>query len=193
MDDGRDEPDRPERGFVVTWRPRRTGQLTVRAVSAGPVPKTASAATSPPDATSEATLLVYRQVIATWYGPGFYGQHTACGETMTRWIVGVADRTLPCGTPVSVSYDGQTLVVPVIDRGPYGGNGATLDLTHAAAVELGMTETVPVGMIALSGPPLAPTNFYPAGSAPSGATGSTGASGATGPTVFDGGATAPSG
>ncbi len=179
----------PGGGFVVSWRPRRTGQLTVRAVSAGPAPKTASAATSPPDATSEATLLVYRQVIATWYGPGFYGQHTACGETMTRWIVGVADRTLPCGTPVSVSYNGHTAVVPVIDRGPYGGNGATLDLTHGAALELGITETVPVGMITLAGPPLAPTDFYPAGTP----TGSTGASGATGSTTFAGGATAPAG
>ena len=66
-------------------------------------------------------------------------------------IVGVADRTLPCGTPVSVSYDGRPLTLPVIDRGPYG-SGATLDLTQRAAQELGVTETVPVGMLALERP-----------------------------------------
>jgi len=36
----------------------------------------------------------------TWYGPGFYGNRTACGQRYTRHIVGVAHRTLPCGTLV---------------------------------------------------------------------------------------------
>ena len=94
-------------------------------------------------ATPQATLAVYKQILATWYGPGFYGNRTACGEKLTRYIVGLADRTLPCGTPVSLSYNGRTLTLPVIDRGPYA-NGATIDLTHAAAQELGVTQTVPV-------------------------------------------------
>ena len=102
-------------------------------------------------------------------------------------IVGLADRTLPCGTPVSLSYNGQTLIVPVIDRGPYA-NGATIDLTHAAAQELGVTQTVTVGMLALSGPLIAPTDWFgPAGSG----TGATGTTGSTG-TSIAGGATAPS-
>ena len=42
--------------------------------------------------------------IATWFGPGFYGKKTACGQTLTPAIVGVANRTLPCGTLVKVSY-----------------------------------------------------------------------------------------
>jgi rare lipoprotein A len=172
--------------YVLSWRARRAGQLLLRVVSGG-----ATAADAPADAvvaTPEAALSVYRHVIATWYGPGFYGRHTACGEIMSRTIVGVADRTLPCGTPVSVTYNGETLVIPVIDRGPYSG-AATLDLTHAAAVELGITETVPVGMLALHGPALAPVNWSPPGAAPkSGATGSTGVAG---PTSTAGGATAP--
>ena len=45
--------------------------------------------------------------IATWFGPGFYGQKTACGQTLTPAVVGVANRTLPCGTLVQVSYRGQ--------------------------------------------------------------------------------------
>jgi rare lipoprotein A (peptidoglycan hydrolase) len=79
--------------------------------------------------------------IATWFGPGFYGQKTACGQTMSPGIVGVASRTLPCGTLVLVNYKGHRLTVPVIDRGPYG-NGATWDLTWGAASALTITETV---------------------------------------------------
>jgi rare lipoprotein A (peptidoglycan hydrolase) len=79
--------------------------------------------------------------IATWFGPGFYGQQTACGQTMSPVIVGVASRTLPCGTLVLVNYKGHRLTVPVIDRGPYA-NGATWDLTWGAASALTISETV---------------------------------------------------
>jgi rare lipoprotein A len=80
--------------------------------------------------------------IATWFGPGFYGQKTACGQTMSPAIVGVASRTLPCGTLVLVNYRGHRLTVPVIDRGPYANNGAMWDLTWGAASALTITETV---------------------------------------------------
>lgn len=56
----------------------------------------------------------------TWYGPGFYGNRTACGQRYTRWIVGVAHRTLPCGTMVKFRWHGKVRKAPVIDRGPYG-------------------------------------------------------------------------
>jgi len=79
--------------------------------------------------------------IATWFGPGFYGKQTACGQTLTPAVVGVANRTLPCGTLVSVTYDGHSLTVPVLDRGPYG-HRASWDLTSGAAQALGITETV---------------------------------------------------
>jgi rare lipoprotein A (peptidoglycan hydrolase) len=80
--------------------------------------------------------------IATWFGPGFYGQKTACGQTMTPVVVGVASRTLPCGTLVLVNYRGHKLTVPVIDRGPYAHNGATWDLTWGAASALTIKDTV---------------------------------------------------
>src|SRR5271157_258881 len=63
--------------------------------------------------------VVHKTGIATWFGPGFYGKKTACGQTMTPALVGVANRTLPCGTLVKVSYHGHLLTLPVIDRGPY--------------------------------------------------------------------------
>jgi len=82
--------------------------------------------------------------IATWFGPGFYGQTTACGQTLTPAVVGVANRTLPCGTLVRVSYRGRRLTVPVIDRGPYA-NGADWDLTSEAARTLGLKDSVRIG------------------------------------------------
>jgi hypothetical protein len=57
----------------------------------------------------------------SWYGPGFYDSGTACGQTYTRSIMGVAHRTLPCGTLVTFRNpaNGRQVTVPVIDRGPY--------------------------------------------------------------------------
>ena len=64
----------------------------------------------------------------SWYGPGFFGNGTACGQTLTRELVGVAHRTLPCGTMVTFRYNGKTVSAPVIDRGPYVA-GRTWDLS----------------------------------------------------------------
>jgi rare lipoprotein A (peptidoglycan hydrolase) len=71
----------------------------------------------------------------SWYGPRFYGNGTACGPTLTKTLVGVAHRTLPCGTLVTFRYKGRTLTVPVVDRGPYVA-GRTWDLTHGACAIL---------------------------------------------------------
>jgi Lytic transglycolase len=67
----------------------------------------------------------------SWYGPGFYGQHTACGQILTETLRGVANRTLPCGTLVTFRNpnNGLTITVPVVDRGPYVA-GREWDLTH---------------------------------------------------------------
>ena len=74
-------------------------------------------------------LSIYRRGEATWYGPGFYGNQTACGQTLRRKTLGVAHRRLPCGTKVDFLYKGRTITVRVIDRGPYG--EADWDLTNA--------------------------------------------------------------
>ncbi len=95
--------------------------------------------------------------IATWFGPGFYGQKTACGQTLTPEVVGVANRTLPCGTLVKVSYKGHSLTVPVLDRGPYSHIGAQWDLTAGAAVALDITETVRIGTRVVGVMPNTPT------------------------------------
>ena len=71
----------------------------------------------------------------SWYGPRLYGNGTACGQTLTKTLVGVAHRTLPCGTLVTFRYKGTTLTVPVIDRGPYV-SGRSWDLSHGACAIL---------------------------------------------------------
>lgn len=74
----------------------------------------------------------------SWYGPGFYGQRTACGYAMTQSLRGVASRTLPCGTRVTFRNpaNGRTITVPVVDRGPYV-SGRQWDLTGGLCLALG--------------------------------------------------------
>jgi rare lipoprotein A len=124
--------------FVARWRARETGQFQLRAVVRGGA---SSAAVSP-----ELPLTVYRGAVATWYGPGFYGNTTACGIELTPELVGIAHRSLPCGTNVAVRYGSRTLVLPVVDRGPFGSE-ARWDLTEAAAQQLGVTHTDRIGAV----------------------------------------------
>ena len=79
---------------------------------------------------------VYRWALASWYGPGLYGNPLGCGGTLSAGELGVAHRTLPCGSKVTLRHDGRTVRVPVIDRGPYVG-GREFDLTEATAQRLG--------------------------------------------------------
>ena len=81
-----------------------------------------------------------RSAGATWYGPGLYGNQTACGQTLTPTIIGVAHRNLPCGTTIKLNYDGHSLITQVIDRGPYT-TGNAFDLTNAARRSLGFPGT----------------------------------------------------
>ena len=102
------------------------------------------------DYPQQATAANYRPARATWYGPGFFGHHTACGATLTHHTLGVAHKSLPCGTKVALRYHGHTIVVPVIDRGPYS-RGVDYDLTEATAHKLGMTQTSRLGAAPLDG------------------------------------------
>jgi rare lipoprotein A (peptidoglycan hydrolase) len=91
----------------------------------------------------EGGVTAYRRSAASWYGPGFYGRRTACGRTLGRGTLGVAHKSLPCGTRVQFRYRGRTVTAPVIDRGPYAA-GREYDLTAATKQRLrfGSTGTV---------------------------------------------------
>ncbi len=72
-------------------------------------------------------LRSYRLTLASWYGGG---GTLACGGQLTSATMGVANKTLPCGTLVTLRYDGRSVQVPVVDRGPYV-EGREFDLTEA--------------------------------------------------------------
>lgn len=80
---------------------------------------------------------------ASYFGPGLYGNRTACGQTLTRRTSGVAHRTLPCGTAVPVYHAGRIGIFRVVDRGPFV-RGVSLDLTYAAARKMRLSSTTAV-------------------------------------------------
>ncbi|HXE44319.1 MAG TPA: septal ring lytic transglycosylase RlpA family protein [Conexibacter sp.] len=158
-------------GFVALWRPDRVGPLALRAVAVAPPAGAVTADPAADPSAPQVSLTVYKAGIASWYGPTAKNETTACGIPLTRWTLGVAHRTLPCGTPVALYYKGHTVVVPVIDRGPYM-TGRTWDLTRATHDALGATD----GLISVGALPLTPTpapapSPSPAPAAPSGGAG----------------------
>lgn len=83
--------------------------------------------------------VILRQAEASWYGPADSGGPLACGGgDLTSRTLGVAHKTLPCGTRVRVCLNrsGPCLTVRVVDRGPYIA-GREYDLTEATARAIG--------------------------------------------------------
>lgn len=132
--------------FGTSWRPGASGRHQLRAVTAAASSAESAGAQA---ASAVARVTVYRSVTATWYGPGFYGNRTACGQRLTTRTLGVAHRTLPCGAKVAIRVNGRSATVPVIDRGPYA-RGVAYDLTSATARHLGVTATSRIGAAVLS-------------------------------------------
>jgi rare lipoprotein A (peptidoglycan hydrolase) len=131
--------------YDARWRTDRAGEHRVRAVL-GTAGQAIAAAATP-----ELAITVHRSAVATWYGPGFYGRRTACGQRMSRTLLGVAHKKLRCGTQVAVLYKGRRITVPVVDRGPYR-HGTTWDLTVATAQALGFEHTDRVGAVRVAQP-----------------------------------------
>lgn len=109
------------RKFSIRWRGGAPGRYLTRLV----VRNAGAVATDHLGA-----VYVYRATFASWYGPGFLGHRTACGQRLTSSILGVAHKTLPCGTRVTFHLRGRTVTARVIDRGPYA-QGRDWDLTPA--------------------------------------------------------------
>ena len=93
--------------------------------------------------TTRALALTWEVRSATLYGPGLYGNRTACGHTLRHRTRGIAHRSLACGKRVPIYHGGRIAIFPVIDRGPYT-DGVALDLTAAAARKVGMRSTTSV-------------------------------------------------
>ncbi|HEX5545578.1 MAG TPA: septal ring lytic transglycosylase RlpA family protein [Nitrospira sp.] len=77
--------------------------------------------------------------VASWYGEQFHGRQAANGGLFDMEALTAAHRTMPLGSIVRVVNltNGKHLYVRITDRGPYE-KGRILDLSHGAAVRLGM-------------------------------------------------------
>jgi len=81
-----------------------------------------------------------KDVLASWYGPGFDGNKTASGATYDADGLSTAHKMLPMGTELVVGYHGRNVPVTVNDRGPYAGE-RELDLSQGAARALGLIKS----------------------------------------------------
>jgi len=120
--------------FSAYWRASGTGRKAVRAFVRG------ADGVAPAVRQLKGGVTVYVPRFSSWYGPGLYGNKMACGGRLTPGTVGVAHKTLPCGTKITLHNKGRTLNVKVIDRGPYVG-GRYYDLTAATKQKLGFGST----------------------------------------------------
>jgi rare lipoprotein A len=116
--------------FRLRYTPHRVGSERVRLRFAGD-------ASDPGAHRALGRLNVYRLAGASWYGGG---GGLACGGQLTSTTMGVASKTLPCGSEVTLHYGDRTVQVRVIDRGPYVA-GREFDLTEATKRALGFGDT----------------------------------------------------
>jgi rare lipoprotein A len=116
---------------TLRWRGGRPGTYLTRVVAsnAGGTDRVATGRTH-----------VFRKGHASYYGPGLYGGGLACGGRLTPSTVGVAHKTLPCGTKVTFNYGNRTVTARVIDRGPFIA-GRDWDLTTGLKRKLGFGST----------------------------------------------------
>jgi rare lipoprotein A len=112
--------------FRLSYTPPRLGEQGLRLAFPGDYADRASTRRL-------GALGVFRLAGASWYGGG---GGLACGGWLTSSTLGVANKTLPCGTLVTLRYGARSVTVPVIDRGPYVA-GRDFDLTEATKRALG--------------------------------------------------------
>ncbi len=148
------EIDASVRGPVMTIPPLDPGARSDGNLDQGSILFEPALRTEPPQARSSATPPeADRGSVSknpwrhdpeiSWYGPGLIGNGTACGQTLTRKLVGVAHRTLPCGTMITFRSHGHTITAPVVDRGPYV-DDRIFDLTYALCKKLEHCYTGPI-------------------------------------------------
>jgi peptidoglycan lytic transglycosylase len=120
--------------FRASWRPQRAGSFRLRVRFAGDRLNAAASRKL------GGRVRVYRPSQASYYGPGLYGNKLACGGTLSPGTLGVANRTLPCGTRVTFRHGRRSVTVRVIDRGPFHAS-REWDLTAATKSRLGFGST----------------------------------------------------
>jgi RHS repeat-associated protein len=77
--------------------------------------------------------------IASWYGPGFEGKKTACGQIFHSSLMTGAmqpEKVPHLPTYVTVTYKNKSIRVKINDRGPYPKGVRLIDLSKHAFIEL---------------------------------------------------------
>jgi rare lipoprotein A len=80
---------------------------------------------------------------ASWYGKHHQGRRTANGEQFDARSLTAAHRTLPLGSEARVTNlkNGRWVDVRITDRGPFGKHQRVIDVSQAAAEEIGLKGT----------------------------------------------------
>lgn len=136
----REHPDRWDGGLVVGGAKAASGLVVEQlaaALDGQPRPEPA-----PEEPLDDPEVVDTFEGEASWYGDGFDGQRTASGERYDPSKLTAAHRELPFGTRVRVTNtsNDESVVVRINDRGPFV-EGRVLDLSRAAAEEIGLTAT----------------------------------------------------
>jgi rare lipoprotein A (peptidoglycan hydrolase) len=112
---------KPGKKFTIAWHSKKPGRYLTK-ITAYKYGKQVS--------DHLGAAFVYRTSFASYYGPGLYGSGLACGGRLSQSTVGVAHKTLPCGTKVTFKVGSHVVTARVIDRCPYV-SGRDWDLTTA--------------------------------------------------------------
>lgn len=118
--------------FRVGYRPARPQSTPLRIVADGHRERVGR-------------LNAYRRATVSWYGPGLYGNKLGCGGRLTPSTIGVAHRSLPCGTRLTLRKGGHVVRARVVDHGPYVG-GREFDLTSATRHRLHFSGVGQIGV-----------------------------------------------
>jgi len=119
--------------YALRYRTQGADLLTVRVKFAGD-------RTARPARRSVGRLNAFRPALASWYGPGLFGNALGCGGRLSPGTIGVAHKSLPCGTKLTLRKGSRIVRARVIDRGPYVG-AREFDLTQATKYKLGFGST----------------------------------------------------
>lgn len=94
------------------------------------------------------TTMAQQKGKASYYGNKFHGRMMSSGLRYHRDSMFCAHRSYPFGTLLKVTNlkNNKSVVVKVMDRGPYG-HGRIIDLSYAAAKEIDMLRA---GVVAVS-------------------------------------------
>jgi rare lipoprotein A (peptidoglycan hydrolase) len=98
------------------------------------------------NAPEDVRTFAWKSAVASSYGPGLWGNRTACGQILRKDTIGVAHKKMACGT--RLKFQGKNGVIVharIIDRGPYV-YGRTFDLTQAMVRKMGYAHSYAFGV-----------------------------------------------